>query len=88
MEEYHDYTDIVNQYSENIESLTLKDSDHTLTVLKKDQTKIVYDCPEIDSFSYEFSMAKLHAYNQQNNLTLIDNLIDSWISAEKLKIKE
>lgn len=86
MAEYHDYTEDVSAYSNDIESLTLRDSNFTLTVLKKDGTEIIYDCPEILSFSHEFVMTKTKAVNQSDNFTLIDDLIETWISENKLSV--
>jgi len=86
MAEYHDYTEDVSVYSNVIESLTLRDSNFTLTVLNKDGTETVYDCPEIVSFSCEFVITKMNAVNQPDNLTLIDELVNTWITENKLSV--
>lgn len=79
----HDYERNVEDLSENIQSIFLRDSNDTLTVTYKNGTETVYDCPEIVTFSHRFVLTCDDAYNASDN-SIIENLVQQWLSDGKL----
>lgn len=80
---YHDYERNVEDLSENIQSLFLRDSNDTLTVTYKNGTETVYNCPEIVEFSHRLALSCDYAFNVSDS-SIIENLVQQWLSDDKL----
>jgi hypothetical protein len=86
MGEHHDYVQNVSDYSDNIQSLALKDSNFTLTVTYKDTKVFIYECPEIVEFSHELILKTEISINSLN-YSLIENFIEQWLLEERLTLQ-